>query len=203
MSSRHVLLFKSVSLSLSWRIWSFVVVFSLWVWNILLNFLLIFLPNSYLFQKWYGSWKSEHWMILPLLDSNTFRNNTSPKGPHLQREHFIRAAKTGKGLGWEMWVFFSIPYSLYANWSLICLSWIRGSSAWSTGAKVTSQRSLWSSGSTAVHKNCSNICSIKVHMVSIFFTVLLLLLCLCTNLPDSEFLLCWAPSATELGVGWG
>lgn len=130
--------------------------------------------------------------------------------PHLKaytfKESFQKCISSGQpmtGKGWEMWVFFSIPYPLYASWSLICLYCIRGSSAWSTGTKVTSQRSLLSSGSTAVHKNCSNICSIKVHMVLISFIALLLLLCLCTNLPYSEFLLCWAPCATESGVGWG
>lgn len=105
--------------------------------------------------------------IIPHLKAHTFKES-------FQKCISSGQPKTGKGLGWEMWVFFSIPYPSYANWSLICLCWIRGSSAWSTGAKVTSQRSLWSSGSTAVHKNCSNICSIKVHMVSIFFTALLL-----------------------------
>lgn len=54
-------------------------------------------------QKWCGSWKSERRMKFPLLDSNTFRNNTSPKGPHLQRElsevHFIRAANDWEKIG--------------------------------------------------------------------------------------------------------
>lgn len=163
-----------------------------------------FFPNSYLLQQWCGSWKSEHRMTFSLLDSNIFRNNTSPKGPHLQRElskvHFIRAANDWEriGVGDVGVILHTISFTCKFKSHLPLLD--QGQFCQSAGAKVTSQRSLWSSGSTAVHKNCSNICSIKVHMVSISFTALLPLLCLCTNLPYSEFLLCWAPSATELGV---
>lgn len=77
--------------------------------------------------------------------------------------------------------------------------WVNVSSACRAAPKVTSWQSHWFPCSTAVPKNCSNICSIKVHMVSISFLTLLFLLCLCTKLPYSKFLLCCAPSATGFG----
>lgn len=103
MSSRHVLLFKTSLFPCLFLGGSEVVFFPLWVWSILPSFPLRFFPNSYLLQKRCGSWKSEYRMKFPLLDSNTFSNNTSPKGPHLKRElsevNFIMATKNWKRIG--------------------------------------------------------------------------------------------------------
>lgn len=95
--------------------------------------------------------------------------------------HTGRKERRKKGGGWE-------------RGRLWMPAWVKDNYCWRPGAKVTSWKSLWSPGSTAVPRKFSNICGIKVHMVSISFIEVLFLVCVCTDFPYSKFLPGCAPS---------